>query len=91
MKKGIHLEIDRLSHAGYGPEGQERVRAAIETELGRLLARRPSGQGPARGLAGTPASQGSGDWAEDVGVQVARAIDLGLGTSPSRPADGKAS
>jgi hypothetical protein len=80
----IELHIDELILHGFAPIDRAPIAAAIERELGRLLAERGAPPGWAQGadlarLDGGSFDVAPGAGADAVGAQVARAIYNGMG------------
>lgn len=91
----IELHIERLviDEAALGGERAGSVRAALETELGRLLAQPGAGDALRRlGVAATlpPATlPPAGHPHERLGRRIATAVQHGLGITPATPVAGK--
>src|SRR5262249_30175456 len=86
----IELHVDELILHGFAPHDRAIIAAAVERELGRILAERGAPPRWAQGadvarLDGGSFSMAPGAGADAVGAQVARAIYGAGGVPPSGP------
>ena len=81
--KRVHLSIDTLRLRGFRPEDRHAIASGLQQELTRLLAASHTAAGLER-LGSVPVMKPPhvtvphGSWPRSVGVQVARAISLGV-------------